>query len=59
MMFKIIHGLVDIPAADFATPTSTRTRSHHDKKLRQFYLNGHHEVQLTAYFILQIGANCK
>ena len=36
MMFKIINGLVDIPAADFVTPASTRTRSHHGKKLRQY-----------------------
>ena len=36
MMFKIINGLVDILAADFITPASTRTRSHHGKKLRQY-----------------------
>ena len=36
MMFKIINGLVDISAADFVFPASTRTRSHHSKKLRQY-----------------------
>ena len=36
MMFKIINGLVDIPAADLVTPALTRTRSHHGKKLRQY-----------------------
>ena len=36
MLFKIVNGLVDIPAADFVIPASTRTRSHHDKKLRQY-----------------------
>ena len=36
IMFSIIHGLVDIPADDFVTPASTRTRSHNDKKLRQY-----------------------
>ena len=35
-MFKNITGLVDIPAADFVTPASTRTRSHHGKKLKQY-----------------------
>ena len=35
MMYKITHGLVDIPAADFVTPASTRTRAHHSMKLRQ------------------------
>ena len=27
MLFKIIHGLVDIPAVDYLVPASTRTRS--------------------------------
>ena len=36
MMFEIINGLVDILAADFVTPASTRTKSHHGKKLRQY-----------------------
>ena len=35
MLFKITHGLVDIPAAGFVTPVSTRTRAHHSMKLRQ------------------------
>ena len=36
MVFKIMHGLVDIPAADYVTPASTRIRSHHPMKLRQY-----------------------
>ena len=36
MLFKIIHGLVDIPAADHLTPASTHTRALHTKKLRQY-----------------------
>ena len=35
-MFKILHGLVDIPADDYLTPASTRTRALHTKKLRQY-----------------------
>ena len=35
MMFKILHGLVVIPADDYLTPASTRTRALHTKKLRQ------------------------
>ena len=35
MMYKIMNGLVDIPAADYVTPASTRTRSNHSKKQRQ------------------------
>ena len=27
MLFKIIHGLADIPAEDYLVPASTRTRS--------------------------------
>ena len=34
MMFKIIHGLVDIPADDHLTAASTRTRAHHSHKFR-------------------------
>ena len=36
MMSKILHGLVDIPADDYLTPASTRTRALHTKKLRQY-----------------------
>lgn len=32
MLFKIIHGLVDIPACDYLVPASTRTRSQHSLK---------------------------
>ena len=35
MFFKIIHGLIDIPAERFLTPASIRTRSHHSLKYRQ------------------------
>ena len=35
MMFKIMHGLVDIPPDKYLTPASSRTRSHHGQKLRQ------------------------
>ena len=35
MLFKIIHGLVDIPAVDYLVPASTRTRSQHSLKFLQ------------------------
>ena len=35
LLFKVIQDLVDIPAAAYLTPTSTRTRANHTKKLRQ------------------------
>ena len=35
MLFKIIHGLVDIPAEDYLIPASTRTRSQHSLKFLQ------------------------
>ena len=35
MFFKIIRGLVDIPAERYLTPASTRTRSKHSLKYRQ------------------------
>ena len=35
MFFKIVHGLVDIPADKYLTPASTRTRSRHSFKYRQ------------------------
>ena len=35
MLFKIIHGLVDIPAEDYLLPASTRTRSQHSLKFLQ------------------------
>ena len=35
-MFKIMHVLVDILAADYVTPASSRTRSQHTMKLRQY-----------------------
>ena len=36
MLFKIINDLVDIPAEEYLTPASTRTRALHSKKLRQY-----------------------
>ena len=44
MMFKIIHGLVDIPADDNLTAASTRTRAHHSHKFR-------HIPASTDYYI--------
>ena len=35
MLFKIIHGLVDIPAEDYLVPASTRTRSQLSLKFLQ------------------------
>ena len=35
MLFKIIHGLVDIPTEDYLVPASTRTRSQHSLKFLQ------------------------
>ena len=35
MFFKIVQGLVDIPADKYLTPASTRTRSRHSLKYRQ------------------------
>ena len=36
MMYKIMHGLVNIPAEDYLTSASTRTRALLTKKLRQY-----------------------
>ena len=35
LLYKVIQDLVDIPAAAYLTPASTRTRANHTKKLRQ------------------------
>ena len=35
MLFKIIHGLVDIAADDYVVPASTRTRSQHSSIFAQ------------------------
>ena len=35
MLFKIIHGLVDIPAEDYLESASTRTHSQHSLKFLQ------------------------
>ena len=35
LLFKVIQDLVDIPAAAYLTPASTRTRANHTKKLKQ------------------------
>ena len=34
--FKVIHNLIDIPADNYLTPSTSRTRSTHLKKYRQF-----------------------
>ena len=39
MFFKIIHGLIDIPAERNLTPASTRTRSHHSLKYTVTIIN--------------------
>ena len=39
MLFKIIHGLVDIPAEDYLVPASTRTRSKHSLKFLQIQVS--------------------
>ena len=36
MLFKIVNDLVDIPAEEYLSPASTRTRALHSKKLRQY-----------------------
>ena len=35
MLFKIINGIVDIPASDYLTPASSKIRSQHSLKFRQ------------------------
>ena len=39
MFFKIVNDLVDIPAEEYLSPASTRTRALHSKKLRQYSIN--------------------
>ena len=34
LLYNVIHDLVDIPASDYLTHASTRTRANHTKKLR-------------------------
>ena len=36
MLYKIVNDLVDIPASNLLTPSSTRTRSNHSQKFRHF-----------------------
>ena len=36
MIFKIVNDLVNIPAEEYLSPASTRTRALHSKKLRQY-----------------------
>ena len=35
-LFKMLHGLIDIPPSDYLTPTSSRTRKFHSHKYRQY-----------------------
>ena len=38
LFFKVIHNFIDIPPDNYLTPSTTRTRSTHSKKYRQFSL---------------------
>ena len=46
MMFKIIHGLVDIPAADLATSLNQNKITPWQEAETICFLYGHHKVQL-------------
>ena len=48
MFFKIIHGLVDIPASDYLVPASTRTRSQHSLKFLQIPVSS--EYYKSSFF---------
>lgn len=37
MFYKIMNDLVDIPSSEFITPASTKTRSHHSRKVLQYH----------------------
>ena len=51
MFFKIIHGLIDIPAERYLTPASTRTRSHHSLKYRQIPTSSDYHKYI--FFLIQ------
>ena len=36
LFYKVVQGLVDIPAAEYLTPSTVKTKSAHTKKFRQF-----------------------
>ena len=36
VLYKIVHGLIDIPPTDYATQTNSRTRSAHKYKYKQY-----------------------
>ena len=36
ILFKIVHGLIDIPPTDYLTQTSSRTRTAHKYKYQQY-----------------------
>ena len=36
LLYKIVNDLIDIPAEEYLSPSTTRTRSAHRKKYRQF-----------------------
>ena len=38
-VFQVVNDLVDIPAEEYLSPASTRTRALHSKKLRQYPIN--------------------
>ena len=48
MMYKIMKGLVDIPASNYFTKTESRTRSNHDMKTRQIMANTN--IYLFSFF---------
>ena len=36
VLYKIVHGLIDIPPTDYLTQTNSRTRSAHKYKYKQY-----------------------
>ena len=48
MFFKIIHGLVDIPASDYLVPASTRTRS--QRSLKFLWIPVSSEYYKSSFF---------
>ena len=51
MMFKILHGLINIPTDKYLTPASTRMRSHHGQKFKQIQAS-------TDYYKHSFFRNC-
>ena len=58
MLFKIMRCLVDIPAENYHTPASTRTRFLHTKKLKQYTSSTDAlKVQLLSMYHYHLGRN--